>query len=187
MIGLLIIATTLLTRGVSNMQEMALLVMAPHASLVNYTYHYIESTGFNYTNFVRTIPSMPKDFSFESWMNPTTMSSMRNSTQYWMKEMPAMATELPMQMYERMRSAQPRYAAQKMDLQMLFLSMYVTTLFMMATVIWVFQPGSSKSTSRDVFDTDNILARKRKRTPQMEERMQLRSMTTDEDVFYELK
>lgn len=181
MFGLLIIATTLLTRGVNNMQEMALLVMAPHASLANYTYHYLESTGFNYTDVVRTMPWMPRDFSFEGWMNPKAMSSMRNTTEYWMKEMPTM----PTQMYQRMLSVPPRYAAPKMDLGMLFMSMYVTTLFMMAAAIWIFKPGSAQP--KDGFDSENILARKRKRVPAMEDRMQLRSMTTDNDVFYELE
>lgn len=186
MIGLLIIATTLLTRGVNNMQEMALLVMAPHASLANYTYHYIESGGFNYTDL------MPKglfsgDFSLESWMNPKTMSSVRNSTEYWMKEVPAMATELPMQMYERMRSVQPWYVSPKVNLELLFVSMYLSTLFMMAAMIWMLQPGSTKTYEGAGFDSGNILARKRKRVSHMDDRMQLRSMTNEEDVFYELE
>jgi hypothetical protein len=190
MFGLLIIATTLLTRGVNNMQEMAFLVTAPHVSLANYTYHNLESTGFNYTELVDTIPAMSKeffsrDFSLKNWMNPTTMSTLRNTPEYWMKDIPSMATELPAQMYERMRSVQPRYTSAKVDLGMLFMSMYVTTLFMMAAAIWIFKPGSARP--KDDFDSHNILARKRRRVPAMEDRMHLRSMTTEDDVFYELE
>jgi hypothetical protein len=190
MFGLLIIATTLLTRGVNNMQEMAFLVMAPQVSLANYTYHYLESTGFNYTELANTIPAMSKelfsrDFSLKSWMNPTTVSTMRNTTEYWMKDIPSMATELPAQMYERLLSVKPRYTSPKVDLGMLFVSMYLATLFMMAAAVWIFKPGSVRP--KDDFDSDNILARKRKRLPAMEDRMQLRSMTTDDDVFYELE
>ena len=190
MIGLLIIATTLLTRGVNNMQEAAFLFAAPPVALANYTYYFLENTGFNYTELMNTMSSVPDSlFDTDYWLSPTTLSSMRNTTEYLIREMPMKMTEVPKSIYERLLPSRPIQNAFTMDISMVFVGMYLMSLFTIATVIWLMNPGA-KQRYEEFDGADNILVRKRKRVPQRyydEGRMQLRSMTTDEDVFYALE
>jgi len=199
MFGLLIIATTLLTRGVNNMQEAAFLFAAPPVALANYTYYFLENTGFNYTELMNTMSSVPDSLfdtdywlsptTFASRLSPTTMDSMRNITYYLMNEMPMKMTEVPKSIYERLLPSHPTQNTSTVDVGMVFVGMYLMSLFTIATVIWLMNPGAKQK--YDEFDeADHILVRKRKRIPQPfydEGRMQLRSMTTDDDVFYALE
>jgi hypothetical protein len=189
MIGLLIIATTLLTRGVTNMQEAAFLFAAPPVAVANYTYYFLENSGFNYTEVMEYLPTLPESFFDKNfWVSPTTMDSMRNTKDYLMKEVPATMTELPKALYERFGPSRPVDEASKVDLGMVFVGMYLTSLFTLAAAIWLLMP-STRLTDVEI-DSDHILIRKRKRTPQRyydEDRMLLRSMTTDDDVFHALE
>ncbi len=193
MFGLMIIATTLLARGVNNMQEAAVLFAAPPVALANYTYHYLEDTGFNYTDFMKNLPSLPSApdtlFDMSYWMSPQTMESMRSKTEYLIREVPVIATEVPKQIYERfMAPSRQANESTKVDVGMVFVAWYLVSLFTLATVIWIMKPGSKQA--YEEIDSDHILVRKRKRVPNNrfyeEGRMQLRSMTTADDVFYEL-
>jgi hypothetical protein len=191
MISLLIIATTLLTRGVNNMQEAAFLFAAPPVALANYTYYFLESTGFNYTELVEKMPSMREnvfttDFWTDEWVTQETIASVQNSTRYWLQEIPAAATQLPKQFLERVLPEKPK--VQTIDMGMVYVSIYITSLMTVAMMVWLMSPGSSRSYHE--IDEDHILVRKRKRVPEKfydEGRMQLRSMTSSEDVFYELE
>jgi hypothetical protein len=190
MIGLLIIATTLMTRGVNNMQEAAFLFAAPPVALANYTYYFLEKAGFNYTEVMNSLPTVPDTlFDTEYWLSPTTLSSMRNTTEYLIREMPMKMTEVPKTIYERLLPSRPTYVSSSVDIGMVFVGMYMVSLFTLATIIWLMKPGAKQE--YEEFDgADNILVRKRKRVPQGyydEGRMQLRSMTTDKDVFYALE
>jgi hypothetical protein len=189
MIGLVLIATTLLTRGVTNMQEAAFLFAAPSVAVANYTYYFLEQTGFNYTEAMNSLPAVPDSlFDMDFWMNEDMMSRMRDTKEYLIKEVPAAVTDLPKSIYQRLNPSTPLNQASNVDLGMVFVGMYLMSLFTLAAAIWLLKPGAR--TTYEEIDSDHILVRKRKRTPQRyydEGRMQLRSMTTDEDVFYALE
>lgn len=189
MIGLLMIATTLLTRGVNNMQEAAFLFAAPPVAVANYTYYFLQESGFNYTEVMNNLASMPTTlFDTHFWLNQNPMYSMRNTTEYLMKEMPSAMTEFPRSIYERLLPSKPTHLASRVDLGMIFVGMYMMTLFTFAAAIWLLKPGTKQT--YEEMDGDHILVRKRKRMPNRyydEGRMQLRSMTTEEDVFYALE
>ncbi len=190
MIGLVLIATTLLTRGVTNMQEAAFLFAAPSVAVANYTYYFLEQTGFNYTEAMNSLPAVPDSlFDMDAWFNEDMMSRMRDTKEYLIKEVPAAVTDLPKSIYQRLNPSTPLNQASNVDLGMVFVGMYLMSLFTIATVIWLMNPGAKQK--YDEFDeADHILVRKRKRIPQPfydEGRMQLRSMTTDDDVFYALE
>lgn len=184
MISLLIIATTLLTRGVNNVQEAAVLVGAPPIALANYTYHYLEDINFNYTELTSSI------FSTEFWLSSEQISSMRNTTEYWMKEIPAFTSQVQKQFYQRAYPSETKVLTPKINLEMLFVGMYLMSLFTLAAGICLLKPGS-KQVYEDL-DSDHILSRKRKRAQTPMDfydmnRMLLRSETTENDVFYKLE
>lgn len=199
MIGILLIATTLATRGIYNWNEAMMLAIAPQIAVANYTYHYLKNYDtLNYSEIREMIDSINTDsltnMTMDDIYNSRFVMNIKNTTEVLMADMPNMteAVSYPSKILSTIVPSMPPIPYKMtgtIDPAVLYVSIYLAMLFSMISVVCILNPGASmRERAIDTYD-EGIVVRKRRRVPVFyeEDRMLLRSMTDDDDVFYEMK